>query len=86
MITSDRWLSFFAWVRDVRELQRIYRETLDPMIRRECEKAEVSLDVIANGIAADLRTAAEAVEAEEQADAVVLLFDHEAESVKGGAA
>lgn len=53
----DRWLDFLGLTGNVRQIQQMYRRTLDPMLRREMEKLEVSLDVTMAGLKIDLEAA-----------------------------
>jgi hypothetical protein len=42
--TPAEWADLLFLVKDVRKLQRIYRRTIDPVIRRELRKLELDLD------------------------------------------
>jgi hypothetical protein len=57
MVTPDRWKTFLDLVLAVRQCQSIYRRTLDPMIRRECDGLEQKLDAAAHWLEVDLAVA-----------------------------
>lgn len=61
-ITPERWREFLDLVEDTRQLQRIFRRTQDPMIRREVMQLEAFLDATAAGIAIDLEPAEQPAE------------------------
>ena len=57
-ITTQRWEDFLDLVADVRQLQGVYRRTVDQMIRREVERLELLLDATVKGITDELAEAA----------------------------
>lgn len=57
-VTAERWEEFLSLVIDTRELQRRYRQTQDPMLRREVARLEMQLDFTAELLVNVLHTAA----------------------------
>lgn len=56
-LTPQRWREFFAHVRDVRRIQCMARDTMDPVIRKEATRLEDQLDSEMGWLAADLAAA-----------------------------
>jgi len=57
-VTADRWEEFLSLVVDVRAIQRQYRRTQDPMLRRDVARLEMQLDFTAELLVNVLHTAA----------------------------
>jgi hypothetical protein len=57
IVPPEKWAQFVQLVRTTRHLQRSYRRTVDPMLRREMEAAEDRLDSWVGMLAADLAQA-----------------------------
>ena len=61
---TERLVSLLHDFRALRRMQTLYRQTIDPVIRREMERFEFVVDARMGQLAADLAAVAEDAEAE----------------------